>query len=297
MSFTAQLGEVVRWDLRRTAASRINFGLLMAVFVFFAGLVAFKHEWLIPVETGPNRGAVLDVLGSTGLGAIFEIVALLLLFFGMLIPFVSADAVARDHRLRMHEILMATPLSSAAYVVGRFIAALVVSLVLAVTMLAGVVAADVMIASSDETYPGLDLLALGYAWLVLVLPAIVVLSGASFYIGTRAPALATPAKVAVLIVWVMLTVVVDIGHGLGWFGYWTPTGNGVLKVLPAQVASEYAALVASHAGPAAQLNLEVQQRLPDLTPWIGPHLGLVLIGAACALAAALQFDRFRGQLG
>ncbi len=292
-----EVGSVITWDLRRIAATRFNFVILGATFAFFAGLVVFKHEWLIPVESGTGRGVVLDVLGSTSLGAVFEIVALLLLFFGMLIPFVSADAVARDHRQRVHELLMATPMSSVAYVLGRFLSCLIVAFTLGVTMLAGVGAANVFLHQADATYPALSSGALFYVWLVMVVPAIVLLAGASFYAGTASPALATPAKVAVLIVWVMLTVVVDIGHGLGWFGYWTPTGNGVLKVLPPQAASDYAALLAGHPGAqAAALSLQVQSGMPALGPWIGPRIALVVVGVALAVAAALGFKRFRGDL-
>lgn len=283
---------VAGWELRRMAASPGNLAIAAGVFAFFAGLVLFKHEWAIPLETAAGRGVVLDVLGSTALGLIFEVVALLLLFFGVMVPFVTADAVARDQRRRVHEILMATPVSNLAYVMGRFAAALAVALALSVVMLAAIVLGDAVVHGSQSDFPSVNLAALAVDWLVLVAPAVVVLAGLSFLLSTLFPGLSGTAKVAIVILWVGLSVVVDIGHGLGWFGYWTPTGDGVPKVLPQEYAARFAALVQGHGDTGAQA-LAVQQQLPDLSPWIGPHIGLVLLGIGCAAAAALGFRRFQ----
>jgi ABC-type transport system involved in multi-copper enzyme maturation permease subunit len=288
---------VVKWELQRIVASPSNFGLAVGVFALFVGLVWVKHSWLIPVESGPGRGVVLDVVGSTALGTVFEVVALLLLFFGMLVPFVVADGVARDHRQRVHEILMATPVSNAAYVVGRFVASLAIALALSVVMLAAVAVADLTISMTEPDFVSLNWGGLLLTWFVLVVPAVVVIGGISFMLSTLMPRLATPAKVAVVLVWVGLSMVVDVGHGLGWFGYWTPTGNGVLKVIPAETAERYAALLQAGAGSSSTLSLEVQQRIPDLWPWVGPHVGLVVIGLASAIFAAVRFRRFHDSLG
>jgi len=287
---------VVKWELRRIAASPANFGLAAGVFALFVGLVWVKHSWPVLVESGAGRGVVLNVVGSTALGTAFEVVALLLLFFGMLVPFVVADGVARDQRQRVHELLMATPISNGAYVVGRFVASLAVALALSVVMLAAVAVADLTISMSEPDFGSLNWTGLLLTWLVLVLPALVVIGGVSFMLSTLMPRLATPAKVAVVLVWVGLSVVVDVGHGLGWFGYWTPTGNGVLKVLPVEAAERYAALQAGAAS-ASMLSLDVQQRTPNLWPWVGPHVALVLIGLASVALAALRFRRFRDALG
>jgi hypothetical protein len=71
----------------------------------------------------------------------------------------------------------------------------------------------------------------------------------------------------------------------------------VLKVIPAETAERYAALLQAGAGSSSTLSLEVQQRIPDLWPWVGPHVGLVVIGLASAMFAALRFRRFRDSLG
>jgi ABC-type transport system involved in multi-copper enzyme maturation permease subunit len=288
---------VAGWELRRLGASAGNYGLVVGVFVLFVGLVWVKHSWAIPVESGSGRGVVLNVIGSTALGTVFEVVALLLLFFGVLVPFVVADGVARDHRQRIHELLMAAPISNASYVLGRFVASLGVAIVLSIVMLAAIAVADLTISLSEPGFVALNWAGLFLTWAVLVLPAVVVIGGISFMLSTLVPRIATPAKVTVVLGWVLLSVVVDVGHGLGWFGYWTPTGNGVLKVLPPDAAERYASLLHAGAGNASSLSLQVQQQLPDLWPWVGPHLGLVVIGFACAAIAALRFRRFQNSLG
>jgi ABC-type transport system involved in multi-copper enzyme maturation permease subunit len=288
---------VAGWELRRVTASPSNFALVAGVFALFFGLVWVKHSWAIPVETGTGRGVVLDVVGSTALGTVFEVVALLLLFFGVLVPFVVADGVARDYRQRVHELLMTTPMSNVGYVAGRFLAALAVAVLLSLVMLAAIATADVTIQLSEPDFGALNVGALLLTWAVFVLPAVVAIGGFSFMLSTLVPRLATPSKVSVVMLWVLLSVVVDVGHGLGWFGYWTPTGSGVLKVVPPDAAERYAALLQSGSGAASTLSLQVQQQLPNLWPWAAPHAGLVAIGAACAIIAALGFRRFQNSLG
>ena len=288
---------VAGWELRRLAASVGNFGLVAGVFVLFVGLVWVKHSWAIPVESGSGRGVVLNVIGSTALGTVFEVVALLLLFFGVLVPFVVADGVARDHRQRVHELLMAAPISTSSYVLGRFVASLGVAILLSIVMLAAIAVADLTISFSEPDFVALNWAGLILTWAVLVVPAVVVIGGFSFMLSTLMPRIATAAKVTVVLAWVLLSVVVDVGHGLGWFGYWTPTGNGVLKVIPPAAAEHYASLLQAGTGSASSLSLRVQQQLPDLWPWVVPHVGLVVIGAACAGFAALRFRRFQNSLG
>jgi ABC-type transport system involved in multi-copper enzyme maturation permease subunit len=286
---------VALWELRRLLASRLNFIVGLGAFSFFVALLGIKHEWLVPVETGGGHGAVLTVFGSTAVGVLFEIVGILLLFFGMLLPFLAAGAVSHDYQDRTHEILMATPMPNVPYVIGRFLAAIAAGVGTAALLLLAIIVANLFLHAFDASFPPQDVVALGLAWLLLVIPAVVLLSGVSFFLGTLLPRLATPIKVMLVLTWGVLSVVVDIGHGLGWFGYWTPTGNGVLKVIPPQVAADYAARLAGGAAPASAAT--VQQAMPNLVPWVGPHLGLVAIGLLAGLVAAVAFRRFKEVLG
>lgn len=284
---------VAGWELRRHLATRRSL-LLGAVFAVFVGLILIKHTWQVPVsDTGH---VTLTLFGATAYGQGQQVVGMLLLLFGVLLPFVATDAVAGDRQARVHEILMTTRLSTWAYVSGRYLAALVIGLVLAAALFLADLAGNTLVGWSAHAYPHVDVAAALVLWGVFILPATVVVTGCCFLLGTLMPLLTTPIKVAALVAWVALSVVADIGHGLSWFGSWVPTGSGVLKQTPAALAAYYQSAVTRGASPPAAA-MAAQDRVPDLSGFVGPHLGLVAIGLAAALVAGLGFDRFRRTLG
>lgn len=289
----ASVRDVAAWELRRVAGHRTNWTAGLAALLLFAGLIAFKHSWFLPVIDGGSL--YLTVEGSTALGLLFETVGVLLLFFGMMLPFAATDAVAHDYGQRVHELVMAMPVSTSAYVWGRYLASLLISLGLAVLLLAALQVANLGLHAATPAYPAPDFRVVLLTWALTVLPATVLLSGLSFTLGTLLPQSANLIRLVLLVGWVMLTVVVDIGHGLGWFGYWTPTSNGILKVVPNEVARRYLA-ASRHAAHSPTLALQVQQQLPDLHAWVAPHVGLVLIGLLSVAYAAVSFQRFQRQM-
>lgn len=280
---------VCAWELRRHLANRMTPLLGVAVVLFFAATAAFKHEWLVPISD--SRHIYMTVYASTAWGALYQVVAVLVTFFGMLVPFLTADAVARDQKQRVHELLMTTPLVSGAYVWGRFLAALLSSLVAVVLAALAVLAVNLGLNAAQPGYPPPNVGSLALSWLVTAVPAVVLLGGTSFLIGTVYPRLAMVVKLAMVLLWIALIFVVDIGHGLGWFAYWTPTSNGILKVLLPQLVAG-----ASGGAPDAAAMLRAQGQLPDLWPWAGPHIALVLIGLLAVAIAAASFHRFRKHL-
>jgi ABC-type transport system involved in multi-copper enzyme maturation permease subunit len=292
---SATVVDVAAWEMRRLLASRINLLMLLALGALFGAIVVFKHEWAVPLDD--VRHIDIQLLGASAFGQMYEIVAILLVFFGLVVPFLTADAVARDQKQRVHEILMTTPVSSATYVWGRFLAAMAATLTAAIVMIVAATAANLLIHISSAAYPAPAIGSLVISWLVLVLPAAVLLGGLSFAGATLFPRLAMAVKLGVVLVWVGLDLVVDIGHGLGGFAYWTPTSNGTLKVLLPQLADRFvsSAVGLNDAG-RAQLGSTLQQQLPDLWPWVGPHLVLVVIGLACVALTAIRFQRFRNVL-
>jgi len=292
---SATVVDVAGWEIRRILASPLNFLLLLALGAFFGAIVMFKHEWAVPVDDARHIDIVL--VGASAFGQMYEVVAILLVFFGLVVPFLTADAVARDQKQRVHEILMTTPISSATYVWGRFLAAMAATLTAAVVMVLAATAANLVIHISTGTYPEPALGSLIISWSVLVLPAAVLLGAVSFAGATLFPRLAMAIKLGVVLIWVGLDIVVDIGHGLGGFAYWTPTSNGTLKVLMPQLADRFLSSAGGldEAG-RVQLASTLQQQLPDLWPWVGPHLVLVVIGLAAVAFTAARFQRFRNVL-
>jgi ABC-type transport system involved in multi-copper enzyme maturation permease subunit len=292
---SATVIDVAVWEIRRILASRVNLLLLFAMGAFFGAIVMFKHEWAVPIDDA--RHMDIQLVGASAFGQMYELVAILLVFFGLVVPFLTADAVARDQRQRVHEILMTTPVSSAKYVWGRFAAALAVTLAAATMMILAATAANLLMHIATGTYPAPAVGSLLISWVVLALPAAVLLGALSFAGATLFPRLAMAIKLGVVLVWVGLDLIVDIGHGFGWFSYWTPTSNGTLKVLLPQFADQFvgAAGGLDSAG-RARLATTLQQQLPNLWPWVVPHLALVALGLVAVAITAVRFQRFRNAL-
>src|SRR4051812_48757849 len=127
------LASVVAWELRRIAASRSTWLLAGLAFLFFVLIVLLLKDSLVLVYGEPQiangiiaRPDTVRVSGISAWGMAITMPKYLLLVLGMLLPFIAVDGVARDFRRRAHEILMATRVPTWAYVVGRYIAVLVV---------------------------------------------------------------------------------------------------------------------------------------------------------------------------
>lgn len=282
---------VCGWELRRLVATPSTLLLAGGVVAFFVALVTFKHQWLLPVN---DRAHVMALLyGSSALGQTYELVAVVMTFFGLLVPFLSADGVARDRRQRTHELVMTTAVPAWAFVAGRFIAVLAQTLAAALLTLAGTLAAELLVHSAQPEFPAPDVPALLALWAVLLVPAGVLLAGASFLLGTLAPRLGIVVKIGVVLVWIALAGLVDLSSHLPWYPYWSPAGNALLGVADRAFVQAYLAAGGPGASDPAIL-LRAQQSALDLQPWVLPHLGLAVIGLAAAAVAAAGFRRFRG---
>jgi ABC-type transport system involved in multi-copper enzyme maturation permease subunit len=280
------------WELRRVLATRSTVLLAAGITGFFLALVAFKHQWLLPLN---DRGHVLMWLyGSSPLGQVYEVVAVVITFFGLLVPFLAADGVAREHRQRTHELVMTTAVPAWALVAGRFVAVLAQTLAAAVLALAGTLAALLLVHSAQPEFPAPDVPTLLSLWAVLVLPAGVLLAGASFLAGTLAPRRGMVVKIAVVLVWIALAAVVDLTRTVAWYPFWSPAGTALLGVADAAFVQAYVAIAGTTTATDPAIALRAQQTALDLRPWMLPHLGLAAIGLAGGATAAAGFRRFRG---
>ena len=221
------------WELRRLACSRLSWALTGAALLFFCGMIWFKHAWVIPLCTDSSQVARVTVFGTSPLGLRYEFVAVLLLVYALMVPFVVTEAVARDYKLRMHEVLMTTSVPNRAYVWGRFLAALCTSLGLALLLL---VAEVVMAGWLHHTYPIYPAAApneILRLWAIVILPAAILLTGVGVALGALWPRHSGVIMLGMLITWVLLGVLVDIlGQQLGfgqWLIYWNPSSAGVVR--------------------------------------------------------------------
>ncbi len=292
------LGTVLIWELRRLWASHIGRALIGLPLLFFAGLLWLKHSWLLATDGGEQ----VLVAGGSALGLLSQLVFVLLLLFGLCLPFLAADSVARDYRQRTHELLMTTPVPTWSYVWGRFLAALLLCIGLAVELLLATFAVNLALHRAHADYPAPDPGTLLGLWALTVLPTTVLLASVSFALGTFWPRAATVLKLIVLVAWVMLVIVgssLVYFHASSWYPYWNPTSYDLALRAQADVLMRYQAQAGGVQDAAARLTIAraVQGQLLDVRPWILPHTGLGALGLGLVATAAFGFRRFRAVIG
>lgn len=290
---------VCLWDLRRFRSGRLTFPLAVALLIAFAVLFTVKHTWDRPIIDGGAAGTV-TVVGTSALGLTYDLCLVLLPFFGLLLPFVATEGVARDYPQRLHELMMTTPIARSAYIWGRYLAALTVSIGLALLLLVATAGTALTLHAMHPDYPMPDLGALLGVWVIALIPATVLLSGVSFTLGTMFPRYASLLKLAVIVGWFMLFFLSDVlDRGKTWFTYWNPLSYGLMRVnLERYLARYQHALASSQDGmPHTVVALTLQQQRPDLWPWVLPHLALVGLALTLVAVAAARFGRFRSLLG
>src|SRR5579884_2188755 len=126
---------VLAWELRRVLASRLFWLQALGFFVFVLFTLWLGSE----PDTFTLFGSLSGFVAGTSVWGLMSFLAAgLLLLLGMLLPFVNADGVTRDLQRRTHELLMTTALPGRAYVWGRYLVGLLISLGLAMLMLVAI---------------------------------------------------------------------------------------------------------------------------------------------------------------
>jgi hypothetical protein len=126
---TSPLLPVLIWELRRFRASRLFWFQALGCFCF-----------------------LLFVAGTSARGLLHTL-PLVLVVLVLLLPFVTADGVTRDLSRRTHELLMTTALPTWAYVWGRYLAGLLISLGLALLLLASILGMGGLLHLTVADYP------------------------------------------------------------------------------------------------------------------------------------------------
>jgi hypothetical protein len=212
---------------------------------------------------------------------------------------------------------MCTSIPSRAFVWGRFVAVLVLNLLLAAFMLVATLFSGVVFTLALG-YPLPNVGATLSLWAVAVVPAVVLVSGLSFSLGTLFPRYTSLVKALVVLAWFLASYEGLFAWGSGndpASAYWDPTSRAMVGTLgrPYRQALYSGIETAPLGGPGGggqavvkvgQLTGEervrelrrrmprVEQQAPDLWPWVGPHLVLAGIGLAAPAVAAARFRRF-----
>jgi ABC-type transport system involved in multi-copper enzyme maturation permease subunit len=291
------------WEFRRFAASRLFWFQALGLFGFLLLMTWALHapeNISAGVAVGGGGGEALSgSVAGTSAGGLLHTLPIVLVVLALLLPFVTADGVTRDLSRRTHELLMTTALPTWEYVWGRYLAGLVMSLGLALLLLASILGMGWLLHLTVTDYPAPEIGAVLLLWVGMVLSATVLVSSFGFALSTLLPRLSTLVKVVIMVAWIVGGLVIPLGLGgtapATWSVNWDPTsGITALGLLPAY---------AVHLGPTItneaqlqQLILTIENKMPDLAGWFAPHLGLSGLSLVLVLIAAFAFKRSRETL-
>ena len=129
---------VMAWELRRLGARRSTWFLLLAIFGVFLLVLWLQGTGMVDIQVSPGvfyggtraYMTVWDLLNRLGSGVIALLTILLF--------FVCTDGIARDLKQRTHELVMTTPLPTWAYVWGRYLSSVLLSVGLAGELLVAI---------------------------------------------------------------------------------------------------------------------------------------------------------------
>ena len=290
---------VMAWELRRFRASRLFWLQALGFFCFALFMMwvqgtpqSFRHA---------KGGVVLSgfVAGTSSWGLLLTL-PLALLLLVLLLPFVTADGVTRDVSRRTHELLLTTALPTWAYVWGRYLIGLVMSLGLALLMLAAILGMGGLMHLTVAAYPSPRAGAILLLWVGMAVPATVLVSSLSFALGTLLPRRSMLVRVIILVGWVVGAVVLPIWFGdtppPAWYVNWDPTSAVTALGLLSPYSFSDAAVRASSEAQLQQFLPAVENRMPVLAGWFVPHLLLAGLSLLLVLVAVLAYNRSRDVL-
>ena len=224
----------------------------------------------------------------------------LLLLPGLLLPFINADGVTRDLQRRTYELLMTTSVSSRIYVWGRYLTGLLISLGLAVLILAGILIMDLLRHLTVPTDPLPHIGNVLILWVGIIVPATILLSSLSFALGTLFPRQSMLVKIVILLAWfigvVILASAIDRSNApSAGYSAWDPTSAATVSGLLFPYDSNFTSQLqtATSQAQVQHILFTVENTLYSVGPWFVPHLIEALLSLLLVLLAAFTFQRFR----
>jgi ABC-type transport system involved in multi-copper enzyme maturation permease subunit len=294
---------VIAWELCRFRTSRRGWWILLLAFGFFLFVI-----WLLWIARFAGNAAfgngatfTVSVTSAEGLVMILPTLTFLL---ALIVPFVNADGIARDLKQRTHELLMSTPLPTWAYFWGRYAACVLLSLGLAVVLLVALLLMGLILHQTQADYPLPQVEAIALIWTVALAPTTTLISSVTFALGTVLQRRSSLAVLGMILSWFVCTVVLPVipvagsGKVPSWYLHWEPTNIGMAALLQAPYAQGASAILNSTSSGGSDSSIlsalaNLEQQMPDLGPWILPHLIWIGLGLALVLIAGCSFKRFR----
>lgn len=286
---------VMIWELRRFCSSRL-FWLQALGFFCFLSLITWAQG------TTDQIGIVLGkvsasgfIAGTSAWGLLRGLPSASLVLLVLLLPFITTDGVTRDLHRRTHELLMTTALPTWAYIWGRYLVCLLLSLGLAVLLLAAILGTGGLLYLTIPTYPWPQTSALLLLWSGMVLPATVLISSLSFSLGTLLPRLTNVIKIVIMLGWIVGAVILPIGLRNttlpSWYVNWDPTSAVTSLGILSQYSFSNAATRPTSAAQFQQVLLAIENKMPNVGSWFASHLLLAGVSLMLVLVTALAFKR------
>ena len=294
---------VIAWELRRYRASRL-FWLQALLFVGLLLLVMrLEHNDIGTATSAFTFNGSVAITSPWGL--LIQLPSGLLLMLCLVLPFVNADGVSRDLSRRTHELLMTTPLPNWAYVWGRYLVGVLMSLGLALLLLGAILGLGVLFHLIGANYPLPELGPVLLLWVGMVVTATIVVSSLSFALGTVFMRQSTLVKIVILLAWfvgafILPNAAFQAGNTTApsWYVNWDPTSGatkfGLLPQYQSVWQSQFAG--ATSLAQAQRIFIAVENMVPSNLAWLAPHLILAAGSLVLVLLAALTFQRFRHAL-
>jgi len=118
----------------------------------------------------------------------------------------------------------------------------------------------------------------------------------------------TLAALGIILGWFLCSVALPVipaagsGRVPSWYLHWEPTNLGMAAQLQAPYTQGFSTIFSSASGGDSDSSilaalLKLEQQMPDLGPWILPHLVWIGLGLALGLIAWSSFRRFRNVVG
>jgi hypothetical protein len=199
---------------------------------------------------------------------------------------------------------MSTRVPSWAYVLGRYLTGLLISLGLAVLMLGAILGMGFLLHLTIADYPAPVIGNALAIWGSMIVPATVLVASLSFALGTLLPQQANLVKIVVLIGWFIGVVVLPASLDSlpsnasppSWYINWDPTSAATARGMLRGYETAFQNNPASRSQ-FQHVLLTLENSLPNISAWLAPHLILAGVSLLLVAAAALTFQRFRGALG